>query len=78
LSTGIYWKTAHSHPERAGILTTIVNAHFIKYVPVRKTNMGDSKWLTVLSRFGLARVSFIPPKDLCELRLISCYRLKLS
>lgn len=32
----------------------------------------------MLARFGLVRASFIPPKDLRELRLISRYRRKLS
>ena len=77
-STGIYWKSAHAHLERAGLSAMVVNAHFIKYVPGRKTDMGDSEWLAVLARFGLVRGSFIPPKDLRELRLISRYRRKLS
>lgn len=77
-STGIYWKSAYSHLERAGIPAMVVNAHFIKHVPGRKTDMCDSEWLAVLARFGLVRGSFIPPKDLRELRLISRYRRKLS
>jgi transposase len=56
----------------------VVNAHFIKHVPGRKTDMLDSEWLAVLARFGLVRGSFIPPRDLRELRLISRYRRKLS
>jgi len=32
----------------------------------------------VLARFGLVRASFIPPKDLRELRLVSRYRRKLT
>ncbi len=40
--------------------------------------MCDSEWLAVLARFGLVRGSFIPPKDLRELRLVSRYRRKLS
>lgn len=40
--------------------------------------MLDSEWLAVLARFGLVRGSFIPPKDLRELRLVSRYRRKLS
>jgi transposase len=76
-STGIYWKSAHAHLERVGILTLIANAHFIKHVPGRKTDMGDSEWLAVLARFGLVRGSFIPPKDLRELRLVSRYRRKI-
>lgn len=41
-STGIYWKSLYSHLERAGIRVWVVNAHFIKYVPGRKTDMADS------------------------------------
>ena len=74
-STGIYWKSVHAHLENAGIAAWVVNAHFIKHVPGRKTDMSDSQWLAVLARFGLVRASFIPPKDLRELRLVSRYRL---
>ena len=77
-STGIYWKSAHAHIERAGIMAMVVNAYAVKHVPGRKTDMSDSEWLAVLARFGLVRGSFIPPKDLRELRLISRYRRKVS
>lgn len=77
-STGIYWKSVHAHLENAGITAWVVNAHFIKHVPGRKTDMSDSQWLAVLARFGLVRGSFIPPKDLRELRLVSRYRRKLT
>lgn len=77
-STGVYWKSLYAHLERAGIDAWIVNAHFVKHVPGRKTDMSDSHWLAVLARFGLVRGSFIPPQDLRELRLLSRYRRKLS
>lgn len=77
-STGIYWKSLYTYLERAGINTWVVNAHFVKHVPGRKTDMSDSQWLAVLARFGLVRGSFIPPQDLRELRLLSRYRRKLS
>ena len=77
-STGIYWKSLYSHLERAGIDTWVVNAHAVKHVPGRKTDITDSQWLAVLARFGLVRGSFIPPQDLRELRLLSRYRRKLS
>jgi transposase len=77
-STGIYWKSIYAHIERAGIQAWVVNAHFIKHVPGRKTDMNDSQWLAVLARFGLVRGSFIPPQDLRELRLLSRYRRKLN
>ena len=77
-STGIYWKSVYAHLERAGVAAWVVNAHFIKHVPGRKTDMADSEWLAVLARFGLVRGSFIPPQDLRELRLVSRYRRKLD
>lgn len=77
-STGIYWKSLYAHLERAGLLAWVVNAHFVKHVPGRKTDMCDSQWLAVLARFGLVRGSFIPPQDLRELRLLSRYRRKLN
>ena len=73
-STGIYWKSVYANLENAGILAWVVNAHHIKHVPGRKTDMADmadSEWLAVLARFGLVKPSFIAPKDLRELRLIS-------
>lgn len=40
--------------------------------------MLDSEWLADLARCGLLRASFIPPKDLRQLRLLTRYRQKLS
>lgn len=77
-STGIYWKSLFAHLERAGIPAWVVNAHFVKHVPGRKTDMLDSEWLAVLARFGLVRASFIPPRDLRELRLVSRYRRRVG
>jgi transposase len=77
-STGIYWKSVYAHLENAGVTAWVVNAHRVKHVPGRKTDTADSEWLAVLARFGLVKASFIPPKDLRELRLVSRYRRKLN
>ena len=77
-STGIYWKSLYAHLERAGLRVWVVNAHKVKHVPGRKTDLSDSQWLAVLARFGLVKGSFIPPQDMRELRLVSRYRRKLS
>ena len=77
-STGIYWKSVFSHLEAAGIPALVVNAFHVKSVPGRKTDVTDSEWLAQLARFGLLRGSFIPPKDLRELRVVSRYRRKLG
>jgi transposase len=77
-STGICWKSLYAHLERAGIQAWVVNAHFVKEVAGRKTDMNYSSWLAVLAHFGLMRGSFIAPQDLLELRLVSRYRRKLT
>jgi transposase len=77
-STGIYWKSVYAHVENAGLTAWVVNAHRVKHVPGRKTDTADSEWLAVLGRFGMVKASFIPPKDLRELRLVSRYRRKLN
>ncbi|WP_367025435.1 IS110 family transposase [Methylococcus sp. ANG] len=77
-STGIYWKSVFAHLEAGGIAAWVVNAHHVKHVPGRKTDIADAEWLAQLGRFGLVRGSFIPPKDLRELRLVSRYRKKLA
>ena len=77
-STGIYWKSVFASLSAAGIPAWVVNAHHVKHVPGRKTDVADSEWLAQLGRFGLVRGSFIPPKDLRELRLVSRYRKKVS
>lgn len=77
-STGIYWKSVYSALDKAGIAAHVVNARHGKNVPGRKTDIGDSEWLAQLGRFGLVKASFIPPKDLRELRLVSRYRQKVA
>jgi transposase len=77
-STGIYWKSVYASLSAAGIPALVVNARHVKNVPGPKTDVADSEWLAQLARFGLMRGSFIPPKDLRELRLVSRYRRKLS
>lgn len=85
-STGIYWKSIYAALQAAGIPAHVVNARDVKNVPGRKpalsvvegTDLTDSEWPAQLGRFGLVRPSFIPPKDLRELRLVPRYRQKLS
>jgi transposase len=76
-STGIYWKNIYAALEKAGLRVSVVNARHVKQVPGRKTDVKDSQWLARLARYGLVKGSFIPPKDLRELRIIARYRTKL-
>ena len=70
-STGIYWKSPYAALEQAGIVALVVNAHHVKQVPGRKTDIADAQWLAILARSGLLRGGFVPPQTLRELRLVS-------
>ena len=66
-STGVYWKPVHNILE--GHFTLIVaNAHPIKAVPGRKTDVKDAEWIADLVRHGLVQPSFVPPPEIRELR----------
>lgn len=77
-STSVYWRAPFEALENVGIPTWVVNAKHVKNVPGRKTDVKDSEWLAELAICGLLRASFIPPKDLRELRMLTRYRRKLS
>jgi len=74
-STGIYWRPVHNVLEDA-IRVVLVNARDIKNVPGRKTDIGDSKWLAGLLRYGLLKSSFIPPQDVRQWRDLTRLRKK--
>jgi transposase len=66
-STGEFWKPVYNLLEP--LLTVwVVNAHHVKAVPGRKTDVKDAEWLADLLRHGLVRPSFIPPQPQRDLR----------
>ena len=75
-STGVYWQPVYAVLE--GHFELVVgNAHHIKAVPGRKTDVKDTEWLADLLRHGMIRPSFVPPQPLRELRDLLRYRRKL-
>lgn len=75
-STGIYWMPVYAILE--GCFTLVVgNAHHMKNVPGRKTDVNDAEWIAQLLRHGLIRPSFVPPKPFRELRDLTRYRRSL-
>jgi transposase len=52
----------------------LVNARHVKNLPGRKTDVGDSAWLCQLAEAGLLSASFVPPKPIRDLRLLTRYR----
>jgi transposase len=75
-STGVYWKPVfHLLEGRFEVL--LVNAHHIKHVPGRKTDVKDSEWIAQLLQYGLLKSSFIPPAPIRELRDLTRQRAQL-
>ena len=75
-STGSYWKPVFNLLE-SRFEVVLVNAHHIKQVPGRKTDVKDSEWIAQLLQHGLLRPSFIPPRPTRELRDLTRQRTQL-
>ena len=75
-STGVYWKPIVNLMEDE-FTVWVVNAHHIKTVPGRKTDVKDAEWIADLLRHGLLRPSFIPDRPQRELRELVRYRRSL-
>jgi transposase len=74
--TGSYWKPIYNLLEGA-LELLVVNAHHIKNVPGRKTDVQDAEWIADLLRHDLLRSSFIPSRSMRELRELVRYRISL-
>jgi transposase len=75
-STGVYWKPIWHILENQFELM-LVNAHHMKQVPGRKTDVKDAEWIAQLLQHGLLSPSFIPPPPIRELRDLTRQRAQL-
>jgi transposase len=75
-STGDYWKSVYNILE-GNFEIWVVNAHHVKNVPGRKTDVKDAQWLAQLMRHGLLRPSLVPKPPQRELRDLTRMRLTL-
>ncbi len=75
-ATGVYWKPIYNLLE-GDFEILVVNAHHIKTVPGRKTDVKDAEWIADLLSHGLLSASFIPSSPQRELRDLTRYRTKL-
>lgn len=75
-STGIYWKPIFNILE-ADFDVVLANAQHIKNIPGKKSDIKDCQWIAVLLRHGLVPRSFIPPREIRELRDLNRTRRKL-
>lgn len=67
-STASYWKSLYNILEASNLDAMVVNACPMKAVPGRKTDVKDAEWIADLLQHGLLQPSYIPDKDLRELR----------
>jgi len=66
-STGSYWKPVFNILEGA-LKMILANPEQVKALRGKKTDPNDSRWLASLLRHGLVQGSFIPQRDIRELR----------
>lgn len=76
-ATGSYWKPVWYVLEDRGFDLELVNAHHVKIVPGRKSDVLDAEWIAELLEHGLLRGSFVPPPVIRELRDLTRYRKRL-
>lgn len=77
-ATGVYWRPVwHVLVDLDGVELMLCNAHHVKNLPGRKTDVADSVWLCQLLECGLLRGSFVPPPEIARLRDLTRYRTKL-
>ena len=77
-ATGVYWRPVWAALEDLpGVELLLVNAHAVKKLPGRKTDVSDAGWLAQLLECGLLRGSFVPTPALSRLRDLTRYRKKL-
>jgi transposase len=72
-ATGVYWKPVWAVLEDR-VECRLVNAHHVKQVPGRKTDVSDAQWLCRLVEAGLLRANLVPPKPIRTLRNLTRYR----
>ena len=75
-STGVYWKPIFNLLE-GSFKVILVNAHHLKQVPGRKTDVKDAEWIAQLLQYGLLSPSFIPPPNVRELRDLTRQRTQI-
>jgi len=75
-STGVYWKPVFNLLEDQFHIL-LVNAHHVKALPGRKTDVKDCEWIADLLAHGLVKGSFIPPEPIRDLRDLTRYRKSL-
>ena len=75
-STGKYWIPIFNVLEDE-INISLVHPKYTKSIKGKKTDKKDSKWIADLFKYDLVKSSFIPPKEIRQIRDLCRYRIKL-
>jgi hypothetical protein len=67
-STGSYWIPVFEMLEQAGLEAKLVDAHHVKNIRGRKSDVIDCQWLQQLHAHGLLSAAFRPEDKIVELR----------
>jgi transposase len=73
-STGVYWIPLFQILEKRKIEVRLVNAHYVKNVPGKKTDVEDCQWIQHLHACGLLRGSFRASNEICAIRSLWRHR----
>jgi transposase len=76
-STGVYGIPIYEILEARGFRVYLVNAHHVKHVPGRKSDVKDCQWIQHWHTGGLLRASFRPEAEMCALRAYMRHRATL-
>ena len=76
-STGVLWKPVWNILESRRFTLFLVNPRHVKQVPGRKSDVSDAEWIAQLLQCGLLQSSFVPKRELRELRDLTRYRAQL-
>lgn len=72
-STGVYWRAVFYLLEDE-FECRLFNARHLRHVPGRKSDVQDAEWGCQLLEHGLVRPSFVPSREIRELRDVVRYR----
>ena len=76
-STGVYWIPTYTLLE-GKVETIVANPLQIKNIPGRKNDILDSEWIAEICLNGQIKPSYIPPKEIREIRELTRSHVKLT
>ncbi len=77
-STGKYFIPVYRILEDGGLKPFVAHPKFLRAIPGKKTDKKDSKWIADLFKHDLVPFSYIPSRNIFELRDLTRYDTKLT